>query len=133
MTGEIRLAYESAARPGLDASAIRAIEDASLRNNARIGVTGGLYFDGEMFFQVLEGPENAVALLFDRIRKDPRHREVALVCRHPIPERMFGLWTMKMVSGLDRPQLCETFRARAAAHSPTGQAWDPRITALQHA
>ena len=129
---EIRLAYASRARAPADSPEIRAIEDASLRNNARLGITGALYYDDESFFQVLEGPENAVALLYDTIRKDSRHAEAVLVCRHPISFRMFGLWSMKFVSGIDHPQLAATFHAMAA-QAPTGLTVDPRIEALRTA
>lgn len=130
---EIRLAYGSRARLAADAPDIRAIETASLGNNARLGVTGALYFDGAGFFQVLEGPENAVAVLYDRIRKDPRHDQVALVCRHAIAHRMFGLWSMKVVNGLDQPRLRATFEAAADAAPPPGTGLDPRIAVLQKA
>jgi hypothetical protein len=128
---EIRLAYGSRARVPEGSPEIRAIERSSLRNNSRLGVTGALYYDGESFFQVLEGPENAVALLFDDIRADPRHGDVTLVCHHPITERMFGLWSMKMVNAVDHPELAATFRAAAAAATPSGLAIDPRIEALR--
>jgi hypothetical protein len=130
---EIRLAYASRARVAADSEAMREVERASLRNNARLGVTGALYYDGERFFQVLEGPETAVAILYDQIRKDPRHDGVDLVCRHPIAHRMFGLWSMKFVNGIDQPQLRATFEAAAALGSPSGQSLDPRIEALQRA
>ena len=127
---EIRLAYASRSRIAADSADMTDIQSAALRNNARLGVTGALYYDGASFFQVLEGPENAVALLFDTIRKDRRHTEVALVCRHPIVTRMFMLWSMKFVSGLDHPQLAATFDA-AAATAPSALAVDPRIEALR--
>lgn len=130
---EIRLAYSSRARVAADAPEMRAIETASLRNNGRLGVTGALYYDGETFFQVLEGPETAVALLYDTIRADPRHDEVALVARHPIEMRLFGLWSMKFVNGLDHPQLAATFRAAAHSSGPAGLPLDPRIEALRTA
>lgn len=131
---EIRLAYASRARVAADSPEMRAIEDAALRNNARLGITGALYYDGEQFFQVLEGPENAVAVLYDAIRKDPRHSEVTLVARHPIGHRLFGLWSMKFVNGLNRPQLAATFRAAEELSAPpAAHALDPRIEALRQA
>lgn len=128
--GEIRLAYSSVSRVNAGSPEMRAIEDASLRNNGRLGVTGALYFDGESFFQVLEGAESAVALLYDTIRKDPRHISAEIVCRHAIEDRMFGLWSMKFVNGLDHPQLAATFRAASGA-APNALAVDPRIEALR--
>jgi hypothetical protein len=130
---EIRLAYASRARTPAESPEMDEIESASLRNNGRLGVTGALYYDGERFFQVLEGQETAVALLYDRIRKDSRHESVELVCRHPIAHRMFALWSMKFVNGVDNPQLRATFAAAAALSSPSGNSRDPRIEALQRA
>jgi hypothetical protein len=71
----------------------------SLRNNRRLDVTGGLYFDDEHFFQTIEGPEASVAVLYDRIRRDPRHCDLHILHRGPIAERQFPRWSMKFVDG----------------------------------
>jgi hypothetical protein len=67
---------------------------ASVANNRRDGVTGGLIHDRKWFAQVLEGEERAVSMTFERILQDPRHSDIRLVKMQPISSRRFGAWTM---------------------------------------
>ena len=66
----------------------------SRHNNAIDGVTGLLYSDGKRFLQVLEGPDEAVAPTFERIRADPRHRAIVILSDRQVEEREFGTWSM---------------------------------------
>ena len=66
----------------------------SRRNNARIGVTGMLLYKGGNFMQALEGPEDAVRALQERIGRDPRHRYMITVMDTWTDERHFGDWMM---------------------------------------
>jgi hypothetical protein len=121
---EVSLSYASRSLIPAGGPEIAALIDACLRNNARLGVTGALYFDGRQFFQVLEGDEAVVACLFDDIRKDPRHTDVKIVTRGPIAQRAFAGWTMKIVDGVARPQVGRRFRYEEATRgiSPRDQA-----------
>ncbi len=70
----------------------------SRANNVRDGVTGMLlYIDGS-FFQVLEGPPDAVDRTFARIAGDPRHARPVTIIRERIPRRSFGEWSMGYAS-----------------------------------
>lgn len=69
----------------------------SRRNNAALGVVGGLYYGDGCFFQYLEGEETAVRALFDTIAADPRHRDVRVVLDKPIDVLSFHGWLMKYV------------------------------------
>jgi hypothetical protein len=62
----------------------------SLAHNRRDAITGALVYDDKWFAQVLEGSEHAVSTTFERILRDPRHSDVALVTMTPVAERMFG-------------------------------------------
>lgn len=66
----------------------------SRQNNARDGITGLLYFDGNRFLQALEGPEAAVEAAYERIRPDLRHRAPVVLSRRSIEAREFGDWEM---------------------------------------
>ena len=46
------------------------------------------------FIQVLEGPENEVKDIFEKIRKDKRHYSVTLLSEAPIKKRNFLKWEM---------------------------------------
>jgi len=48
-------------------------------HNERVGITGILVASGDLFFQLLEGPEAEVDHLYARICEDPRHCEVLLL------------------------------------------------------
>ena len=66
----------------------------SLRRNPALEVTGALVFTERLFAQNLEGPDSALDALMDSIRRDPRHRDVEIVYRQPIPARRFDTWAM---------------------------------------
>ncbi len=52
-----------------------------------------LYCDGA-FIQVIEGPEEEIIKLFDKIRRDERHHMISVINQGPIPQRCFSEWTM---------------------------------------
>jgi hypothetical protein len=62
--------------------------------NERLAVTGMLLYRDGFFMQALEGEEETVDALFDRIRQDSRHRDVLLVYKEPIQARSFPDWSM---------------------------------------
>lgn len=64
------------------------------QKNERLGVTGMLLYRDGFFMQALEGEEEAVNTLFERIRRDTRHRDVLLVFKEPVKARAFPDWTM---------------------------------------
>ena len=97
--GLVKLTYASHALIGADSAEMLAICRSAMRVNPRLGITGALYYDGRMFFQVLEGEPQAVGDLFATIRDDPRHRGVRHLGTVPIAERRFGSWAMRFVDG----------------------------------
>ena len=51
----------------------------SRTRNAAHGIGGCLLFDGQRFCQLIEGPAAAVSTLWQRIGRDPRHRDVGVL------------------------------------------------------
>lgn len=92
------IVYFSRSRIDYDRSscvrAIDAILHKARTNNTRRGITGALLFDEVYFAQFLEGPEDAIAATFDKIRRDPRHTEVTVVSKQTAPSRRFAGWAM---------------------------------------
>jgi hypothetical protein len=85
-----------ASRPfGFDEGALAAILIVSRRNNARDGVTGALICRGDLYLQLLEGPQEMVERAFQRIEWDRRHLEVKLLSRRNVTERLFPDWAMR--------------------------------------
>ncbi len=101
MTDLYRLVYTS--RNLLDGDAaeqervVARIVEASRRDNGRAGITGALLFGAGSFGQVLEGPRAAVEVTFERIQRDPRHRDINVLQCDPVAERIFNGWSMAFV------------------------------------
>lgn len=106
----IRLVYasRSVAQPhashlGLDPGVARILAK-SRKNNAQLGVVGGLLFGEGYFLQCLEGDARTVQTLYTKIETDTRHRDVTVLLQSSISQRTFGTWSMKYVPGEARLQ-----------------------------
>ena len=66
-------------------------------HNQQLDVTGVLLHQNGVFIQVLEGEDKVVSALYDRISRDPRHKNVAVFRRGPIQARQFAGWSMGFV------------------------------------
>lgn len=94
-----RIKYVSEFARQLDPEDIESLEEQCIRNNQKIGVTGVLMVSGNLFFQVIEGPEEKVEELFRQILEDDRHtRVLKLADDRNVKERLFPDWAMKVVS-----------------------------------
>ena len=58
------------------------------------GITGMLVYHDQAVLQVLEGPEDKVDACYERIKRDPRHRDVASMDKRKINSRAFSDWSM---------------------------------------
>lgn len=94
-----RLVYVSLSRVGTDDDEIRGIAQVSLARNSQHGVTGFLYYDEEIFLQVLEGMEEDVESIYASIRRDARHEEVVTLGSERTEGRQFGGWSMGFLDG----------------------------------
>ena len=96
----VRLLYASRAAESVNAEALSAILKTSKERNAATGVTGVLCHcaNAHIFMQVLEGGRGAVNALYNRIGRDPRHHEIALLSYEEIGERSFSGWSMGQVN-----------------------------------
>lgn len=94
----VRLLYASRAVEPLSAELIEDILSVSRKGNPTSGITGLLCHSGDIFMQVLEGGRDAVGALYNRIARDPRHRDVIVLHYEEITERRFAGWTMGQVN-----------------------------------
>jgi hypothetical protein len=76
----------------------------SRENNESRDITGMLLYKGGNFMQVLEGPDEAVNTLFEKIKDDPRHKDVFVISREQISARQFPAWEMAF-QNLDNPEI----------------------------
>lgn len=88
------LAYYSRGLRPFENAELQAILQRSRFNNSRVGVTGMLVYVKGRFFQLLEGPSDAVLATFDRIGRDPRHADVTVLKDFTAVSRHFPAWTM---------------------------------------
>lgn len=65
--------------------------------NKKRAVTGALLITEDQFVQALEGPEQVVRPLYERICEDRRHDKVELLENGDVPGRVFGRWAMAKV------------------------------------
>ncbi len=93
-TALVQLIYVSSTAIPLDDSAIGMILQQCRRNNPPLGVTGLLVSCEGQFFQVLEGPRQAVEQLYATIQADSRHRQVVVLLEEDLTERQFAEWSM---------------------------------------
>lgn len=90
----IQLIYAS--RPfDFDEGTLVAILTVSRDCNERDGITGALICRGDVYLQLLEGPQDAVEEAYRRIERDRRHLEIKLLSRRTVTERLFPGWAMR--------------------------------------
>jgi len=89
--------YTSLARLDLQPSDLEDIHRTAREQNALEGVTGLLVFNGTHFLQIIEGSEEAIEDLIERLRKDPRHTGFEIRDRRKVDARSFPDWSMELV------------------------------------
>jgi hypothetical protein len=90
------LFYCSLAKEYISKDDILDILKCSRRNNEKIEITGILVYwkKTNQFLQLLEGEENVILDLYDKICIDIRHSLSRIVYQENILERGFNAWTM---------------------------------------
>ena len=94
------LVYVSQATKPVDDAELEAILDVSRKYNSEQGVTGLLIYryspetKSGHFIQMLEGDEQRVRALYDKIKRDKRHHTMIVLSEGELPTRMFGEWAM---------------------------------------
>jgi len=102
----IRLIYMSHAVKPFSTEELMALLRQCRMANAEQGITGVLLYFNECFLQVLEGKEEAVQKTFQKLRRDPRHRNIIELEKSNISERLFPDWSMGFEE-LDISQLAD--------------------------
>lgn len=93
-----RISYISKFSRPLSREELMQISEISIRNNTRDNLTGILFSFNDIFYQVLEGPEDKLDECYSRILKDDRHKNIFCVeVEHNITERKYPDWAMKTI------------------------------------
>ena len=91
------LIYTSAATEKMSEGGLISLLEQSWLNNERLDITGLLVYHNREFIQILEGQEERVAELFDKISLDGRHTSVRVCWQNEIEQRNFLNWSMAFV------------------------------------
>lgn len=94
MSSLIHLIYNSASTIPVSAQDLEMLLFKARNKNAALDITGMLIYVDGCFFQILEGPQDAVDALATTIKSDPRHTRMTTIIREPIAKRSFKEWTM---------------------------------------
>ena len=97
-----QLVYVSQAVRKMSADDLRSIQADARTNNQDIDVTGSLFYNGGWFLQVLEGPAATLSKLYEKIERDPRHKNSRVLYNEPATFRTFPRWNMNMTNLDDR-------------------------------
>lgn len=90
--------YTSLATHDLTADELAQLLDKARAHNSSQGITGMMIYHRREFMQLLEGEQDAVQALYDRIASDPRHQQLRKIWDGPIRERGFSDWGMAFVA-----------------------------------
>ena len=90
--------YFSASSTPMQVDELEDILEQAQSNNSRNGITGALvYIDGS-FLQILEGENDKVQALMQKISNDFRHETVSVLHEGEIEAAAFSEWKMAYVS-----------------------------------
>ena len=67
-------------------------------HNRQAEIAGLLVFDGMYFCQQLEGRAAPIAVVMERVSRDPRHHHLAVVHRGPLDKRRFSRFSLGYTS-----------------------------------
>lgn len=65
------------------------------RNNT-LGLSGVILYDRGHFFHWLEGNNQSLGKIWNRIREDQRHTDIRVLADQQIPIRLFAGWSMQL-------------------------------------
>ena len=108
-----RIIYASRALHDFDDEELVQLLVGARAANGQHGVTGMLVYASRSFLQAIEGPEEGVEAIWDRIRLDDRHSELRVLADGPAPSRLFRDWSMGFdhVSGDDLERTLPGYRS----------------------
>lgn len=90
----IQIAYMSTATQPMTTEQLIDLLQQSFKNNTASGVTGMMLYGNATFLQALEGEEQVVDELYQKIAKDQRHASIVFLHRKTIERRQYSDWTM---------------------------------------
>jgi hypothetical protein len=90
----LQLCYASRSTVRFDAPALTELLTKARANNSRAAISGMLLHEKNSFIQLLEGDDRIVIQTYNRIRRDPRHNDLAILFKEQVATRSFPTWDM---------------------------------------
>ena len=87
--------YVSEARSPFDEKALDELASRAAAKNARLRITGYLYYENERFLQYIEGAREDVDALMSQIAQDQRHTVKSIAHDQDFHVRRFPTWHMR--------------------------------------
>jgi hypothetical protein len=99
----IQISYLSAATHPMSTEEVLELLRQCLANNSAKDITGLLIYSNETFLQTLEGEEQVVDDLYQKIERDLRHASLIFLGRKTVERRQYADWSMgfRRVSDLE--------------------------------
>lgn len=120
-----QILYCSLAKQPMDLPALQALACSVAQLNRMDHITGLLMYSDGVFVQLIEGPPQAVAHLWARLLRDPRHYGVVQLYHYrELERRTCQNWNMKLVSFETLHGIVHNAReeVRAGQHTPWAHA-----------
>lgn len=89
-----RIIYASTSCCAFTSIELDGLASEAAKNNLAEGLTGFLLYGDHSFFQVLEGADEKIEHMKQRIWDDPRHRGISEFQDKPIEDPVFSDWSM---------------------------------------
>lgn len=86
--------YRSVAKIDEQGEAEKVMVKLARLRNSKSGITGILHREEDIFYHWMEGPPEALNLLFPAIERDRRHHKLSLLLRGPQTARRFEKWSL---------------------------------------
>ncbi|MFT5692935.1 MAG: hypothetical protein ACI92E_002271 [Oceanicoccus sp.] len=97
----VQLTYASSIADGVNVGDIKTMVAQASKKNESANITGFLCANLKFFMQCLEGERESVSDLYLRIVRDTRHHTVTLIKCSEIEQRVFGDWSMGVITQVD--------------------------------
>lgn len=94
MSRLIHIIYSSAAKAPFSYEDLLTLLGTSRTKNSSLNISGMLLHIEGSFLQVIEGREEDIDELFNKIADDPRHGNIVTIVRESIAQRAFSDWSM---------------------------------------
>jgi len=94
MTQLKHIVYVSFSSKALNNAELKALLKVIRQKNKANGISGLLLYNNSTFIQVIEGLEDTLHQVFEKIKKDTRHTNVVILLEEAIQSRTFPGWYM---------------------------------------